>query len=550
MSSRHFQFWPKSLPKSVTLPETDIFTNLSISALRFPDKAALIFYDTKVTYRRLKQEAEQISGWLQSKGVIKGDRVLLDMQNSPQFVVAYYAILAAGAVVVPINPMNRTAELHHYVEDAGARIAIVSDEVAAQMIPLLTEGLSEVLVATYSDYIEVETDLDIPDFIKAPSRTEAARGVSLWRDVFSQAHAFKPVTVGPDDLCVFPYTSGTTGKPKGCVHTHRTVMATIMSSVQWFMVQQDAVYLSVAPYFHVTGMQGTMNGPIFAGATVALLPRWDRVAAAKLITRYGVSKWSAVPAMLIDFLGQPGIETYDLSSLHAISGGGATMPEAIAQKLLDMGIVYFEGYGLSETMAQTHLNPLDNPKKQCLGIPCFDTFARVIDPETFEEKAIGEVGEIITRGPGIFKGYWNAPEATKESFVEIDGHSWFRTGDLGIVDEDGYFFMIDRLKRMINAAGFKVWPAEVEAMLYAHPAIHEACIIASRDAARGETVKAVVVLKPAHAGQVSEADIVEWARTQMAAYKVPRLVQFVETLPKSGTGKIMWRALQDAELKG
>ena len=223
------------------------------------------------------------------------------------------------------------------------------------------------------------------------------------------------------------------------------------------------------------------------------------------------------------------------------------MPQAIAQKLKDScGLTYMEGYGSTETMAPSHINPPDRPKQQCLGIPIFDTDSRVVDPDSLAELPPGETGEIVTHGPGVFDGYWMKPDATREAFVEIDGKRFLRTGDLGRTDEDGYFFMVDRLKRMINAAGFKVWPAEVEALLYAHPAVAEAVVIAQKDERRGETVKAVVVLKPT-AREASATDIIEWARKHMAAYKVPRIVEFVEQVPKSAAGKILWRVLQERE---
>jgi fatty-acyl-CoA synthase len=221
----------------------------------------------------------------------------------------------------------------------------------------------------------------------------------------------------------------------------------------------------------------------------------------------------------------------------------------VAQKLHDLlAIGYVEGYGLSETMAPTHINPPARPKKQCLGIPIFDSEAMIVDVETLRELDVGEVGEILVRGPQVFQGYWGNEAGTREAFVEIEGRCWFRTGDLGTVDEDGYFFLVDRLKRMINASGFKVWPAEVESLMYAHPDVQEACVIAARDPHRGETVKAVVVLKADRRGQVTAQEIIDWARGQMAAYKAPRIVEFVDALPKSGTGKVQWRALQDAEM--
>jgi fatty-acyl-CoA synthase len=222
------------------------------------------------------------------------------------------------------------------------------------------------------------------------------------------------------------------------------------------------------------------------------------------------------------------------------------MPAAIAQKMSDRGLVYLEGYGLTETIAQTHLNPVHRPKQQCAGIPVCATESLIVDPDSLQPLPPGEVGEIVTRGPQVFQGYWNNPDATREAFVAIDGKRWFRTGDLGRVDADGYFFIVDRLKRMINASGFKVWPAEVEALLYKHPAIEEACVVAARDARRGETVKAVIVLKPDYRGKVAEKEIVDWAHANMASYKSPRIVELVDSLPKSASGKILWRLLQDA----
>jgi fatty-acyl-CoA synthase len=234
--------------------------------------------------------------------------------------------------------------------------------------------------------------------------------------------------------------------------------------------------------------------------------------------------------------------------LRNVSGGGAAMPQAVAERLqAEFGITFAEGYGLTETAAPSHANPPERAKLQCLGIPIFSVDSRVVDPLTLEELPVGEVGEIITRGPMVFKGYWKHPEATADAFVEFEGRSFFRTGDLGRMDEEGYFFLTDRLKRMINASGFKVWPAEVEALLYRHPAVQEACIIAARDAYRGETVKAVVVLRPDAKGNTSADDIVNWSREHMAAYKVPKVVQFVDALPKSGSGKVMWRLLQEQE---
>jgi fatty-acyl-CoA synthase len=252
--------------------------------------------------------------------------------------------------------------------------------------------------------------------------------------------------------------------------------------------------------------------------------------------------------MIIDLLASPRFDQYDLSSLVLVGGGGAAMPQAVAQRLLEQyGLRYSEGYGLTETAAPSHNNPPDHPKQQCLGIPFLSTEARVVDPITLQEMPQGEAGEIIIHGPEVFDGYWKRPEATEAAFITFEGLRYFRSGDLGRVDEDGYFFITDRLKRMINASGFKVWPAEVEALMFRHPAIAEACVIATQDAYRGESVKAVVVLRESARGSTREQDVIDWCRENMAVYKAPKVVEFVKALPKSGSGKVMWRQLQEAQ---
>ena len=561
MSKRHLAHWPRLLPQHLTLPATHLYRNLEVSAMRYPDKAALVFYDAAISYARLQDESERLAAHLQQRcGVRRGDRVLLYLQNSPQFVIGYYAILRADAAVVPVNPMNLSEELRHYVLDAGARTILAPQDLWAQVRPLLHEGLAaaaadaqapglrHAVVAAYGDYLTAPTDLAVPAFVSAPREPVEEPGACAWMDALAAGLRPGPIAAGPNDLAVMPYTSGTTGQPKGCMHTHRSVMYNTVSGGIWLGTTPDAVSLTVLPLFHVTGMQGGMNSPLYTGSTIVLLPRWDRDAAAQLIARYRVTNTQMIVTMVVDLLSNPRLAEYDLSNIRRLSGGGAAMPEAVAAKLQELcQIDYIEGYGMSETMAATHINPPDRPRKQCLGIPIFDVDARVVDPVTFTELPAGKVGEIIVHGPQLMQGYWGQAEATAQAFVTLDGKRFLRTGDLARTDEDGYFFMVDRLKRMINASGYKVWPAEVEALMYAHPAIQEVCVIAARDERRGETVKAVVVLRDAFKGQVSEQDIVDWAHGHMAAYKSPRLVSFVDSLPKSGTGKVQWRALQERE---
>ncbi len=548
MSERHLQFWPPYLPRHMHVPATNLYYNVEVSAARFPDKPFLIFYDTPISFSEFKHETERIAGYLQQRcGVKKGDRVLIYLQNSPQFMLAYYGILRADAVVVPVNPMNLATELRHYVVDSGAKVAFAPQDLHANIGALLGEGLDHLIVACYADYLRRPSDLNPPAFLTAPPAEFDTPGVLRWAEMLEADCRPGACTAGADDLCVMPYTSGTTGQPKGCMHTHRSTMYNTVSGVHWSGGNQDGVLLAVLPFFHVTGMQGSMNGPLFAGATVVLLPRWDRDVAARCIERYRVSAWSVISTMMIDFLANPRLDEYDISSLRRVSGGGAAMPEAVAQKLKSKwGLDYVEGYGMSETMAATHMNPRHRPKQQCLGIPIFDVDARVVDPHSFASLGVNEVGEVVVNGPQVMQGYWNDPLTTQAVFVDIEGKRFLRTGDLARCDEDGYFFMVDRLKRMINAAGYKVWPAEVETLLYQHPAVRQACVIAARDERRGETVKAVVVLNEAFRGKVSAQEIIDWAHANMAAYKSPRIIEFVDALPTSGTGKVQWRELQDA----
>jgi len=550
MEPRHYRFWPKHLPKSLTYPRTSLYYNLEVSATRFPDKHLLVYYDTPLTYRETKAHVDALAGFLQQRcGVTRGDRVLLFMQNSPQFIIGYYAILRADAMVVPVNPMNLTEELRHYVSDSDACVILTGQELYPQVQPLLGQGgLRHAVVAAYSDYATQPTDLDLPEAVTLPPRAIADAGVTLWRDALDSGLAPRPHLAGPDDLCVMPYTSGTTGKPKGCIHTHSTVMSTTVSGALWLGIRPDAAVLGTLPLFHVTGMQAGMNQPVLSAGTVVLMTRWDRDTAARLIQRYRVYGWTNISTMAIDFLANPNLAKYDISSLARIGGGGAAMPEAVAKRLKDLtGLDYIEGYGLSETIAPTHINPPDRPKKQCLGIPICDTDARVINPDTLEELGPEVVGEIVSCGPQIFHGYWKNPQATAACFIELDGKRFFRTGDLGRYDEEGYFFIVDRLKRMINASGYKVWPAEVEAILYGHPDVQEACIIGTNNPQRGETVKALIVLKADRRGKVNPEEIIGWCRSHMAAYKIPRLIEFADSLPKSATGKVQWRLLQERE---
>ncbi len=546
----------QGLPRQAHIPETSVFYNLEAAARRFPHKTAVHFYGAATAYAALLRQAEAMAGWLQQAcGVQRGDRVLVFSQNCPQWIAAYFGILRADAVLVPANAMLLQQELEHMVRDSGAVAAFVAQELVAQIAPLL-EGttLKHLVVHAYGDALpEAMPDgagdppLPVPDAVRERSRAEPLPpGAVRWAAALAADHRPAPHQAGPDDLCMLPYTSGTTGAPKACVHTHRTVSTSFVGSSLWRRTTAEAVYLAVAPLFHLLGLQTNVNSAIYNGATIVLMARWDREAAATLIERHGVTFWAALPTMLVDFFALPGIEQRRLDSLAMVTGGGAATPQRINDLLKSRyGLDYIEGYGLTETASFLCTNPVHAPKRGCLGVPTFGVDIRIVDPDTLAPLPAGETGEIVAHGAQIMLGYWNNPQANAGSFVVIDGKRFLRTGDLASADADGYLFMRDRLKRMINASGFKVWPAEVEAMLNGHPAIQEACVIAAPDAHRGETVKAVVALKPG--AHDSAEDLLAWCREHMATYKAPRIVQIVGSLPKSATGKIAWRELQERE---
>ncbi|MCD0502502.1 long-chain-fatty-acid--CoA ligase [Bordetella petrii] len=543
-------YWPRGVPTTLRVPQMPLGHFLDVAAQRYPDKAAIVYCDAISTYGELKSRVDGLAAFMHGHlGVRHGDRVLLFSQNCPQFVTAFYAIARLGAVVVPVNAMSTSVELDHYLRDTGAELAFVAQDLLPRVLPHLDGALRHAIVHAYADGLPAQEPAnETPDWVLAPRQALAGANLTGFEDAVSRGGGELPPPPSPDSLCVLPYTSGTTGQPKGCMHTHQTILAANVASSLWRGLHAESVFLAVAPLFHMLGMQGMMNQPIVLGATIVMMPRWNARAAAHVMEKYRVSAWSAPPAMVIDFFSQPGVGERRLESLATLCGGGAAMPEAIASMLYERyGIQYNEAYGLSETASFLHANPPQRGKRQCLGLPGPGVDSRIIDPATLRELPAGEVGELVTHGPQVMLGYWRNEAANRQVFIELDGKRFLRTGDLANVDADGYFFMRERLKRMINASGYKVWPAEIENMMYEYEAVREACIVGMPDPKRGETVKAIVVLKPEYRDTVTEQDMIAWCRTRMAAYKVPRYVEFTDSLPKSDTGKVLWRKLQEAQ---
>jgi len=541
------RYWPSYKPHSLTLPQTGLMHNLRVSAERYPDRPALWFYGREMTYRELRQSAEHLAGHLAGQGVGQGDRVAVWLQNSPAWVIAAHAVWHLGAVVVPLAPMLQAREFGFFLQDAGVKVGVVGAELYERA---KQGGLGHAIVANIMAGTDAgKAGVPLPDGLDVDP--ELQEGDVTLEGALKNGPA-PAAEVGADDLCVLPYTSGTTGLPKGCMHTHSSVQANVFGSGVWVDGNVEDVFLATLPFFHVTGFVNSLLSPINSGGKIVILARWDRDVARTLIREHGVTLWTNTATMVIDLMASPNFNPADLTSLRNVTGGGASLPAAIGQRLLDLtGITFMEGYGLTETMAQSHTNPPGRQKLQCLGIPLFNVDARVVDLDSGAELPPGGVGEIVIRGPQVMQGYWNRPDATAEAFLELGGQKFFRSGDLGYMDEEGYFFFTDRLKRMVNVSGLKVWPAEVENTLHGHPAVQEACVIAVPDERTGERARALIVLKP---GQNATGEEIEtWARTQMATYKVPRDYQFVDGLPRGPTGKVAWRPLQEqarAAMKG
>ena len=542
MQSKHYGVWPKNLPYSLPASPDSVYKNLVNSAKNCPSTVAIKFYGKDLTFSDIYKEAKLIAGYLfQIASIKENDRVALYMQNSPQFVIAYYAILAANAVIVPINPMCKSTELAHIVNDSQSKAIIFGDELYNEIINAnLKIGEGQLLAATYYDYTGKCPDIEIPASLTTKRPTPTC---SSWRTALELNLSAPDHNRTPDDWCIIPYSSGTTGQPKGCLHTHRSVNATIFAYPRWVGVKNGSQVLATLPLCHVTGMQHSMNLPILTASTIHLMTRWNAQAAAEIIENEKIQHWRSITTTMIDFLSLKNIEKYDLSSLEAIGGGGAQMPESVAERMEKLiGLDYIEAYGLTETMAPIHINPVNSPRRQCLGIPIFDVDTRIIDPQSCHELGPNEIGEIVTSAPQVFDGYWQNEEATNNAFVSLNGKDFFRTGDIGYYDDDGYFYFVDRLKRMINVSGLKVWPAEVEAILHSHPAISEACVVGDPDPRTVERVRAVVVLvDPLEV--LTEGSFINWCSKNMANYIIPRNLDNRKELPRGTAGKVLWKNL-------
>ncbi|WP_038055886.1 long-chain-fatty-acid--CoA ligase [Thermus amyloliquefaciens] len=528
---------PKEAPKPWLLTEL-----LRENARRYPHKVALEFLGRSLSYQSLWQQVEAFAKGLQEAGLKPGDRVAIMLPNSPQFVIAFYGTLLAGGVAVNTNPMYTPRELRHQLLDSGAKALVILDLLLPRYQEVKAEAPVEVLVRTgIQDYLPFPKNLLYPLMLRrkgqAPKRLE---GIP-WR-AFLKPGKPHPVPLDLDHLALLQYTGGTTGVAKGAMLTHRNLSSNALQVRAWIPDFQEGkeVVLGAIPFFHVYGMTVAMNLALLGAAKLVLLPRPEIKPIVEAIEKHQVTLFPGVPTLYVAFNTFPGIEKRNLKSIRACISGSAPLPLEVAERFEALtGAKLVEGYGLTEASPVTHCNPLHGPRKLgSVGLPFPGVEAKVVDEEG-QEVPVGEVGELIVKGPNVMKGYWNRPEETQRTLKE----GWLFTGDMARMDQDGYFYIVDRKKDMIIAGGYNIYPREVEEVLYQHEAVQEAAVVGVPDPYRGETVAAFIVLKEAYKGKVTEKDLEAFCRQNLAAYKVPRIIQFRDSLPKSSVGKILKREL-------
>ncbi len=555
--------YEEGVPVQLAIPDRPLTWLLDNAARRYPNNTAIIYYNHKITYAQLSTLANRFAIGLQKIGVKKGDRVALALPNIPQYPIAFYGALRAGAVVVPTNPLYTERELAHQLNDAGATALVMLDSFYPLARNIRTQTKVEhVIVTDPADFLPPLLRILYPlsqRGVKVPepklSEKELKSDPTLHTvKSFLSAHkgsvaAFNlPVPVSSTDLAALQYTGGTTGLAKGAMLTHRNILANAMQTRYWAPAARDGkeVALCVAPFFHVYGLTVGMNFSILAGAAMILLPRFKTKDVLSAIRRYKPTLFPGIPTMYIAIMREADKDHAQLQSIKYCISGAAPLPAKVQEDFEKMaGATLVEGYGLSEASPVTHCNPLTEKRRNgSIGLPLPDVEAIIGNRQTGEQVPIGEVGELLVKGPNIMQGYWKREDESNAIFV----NGWMRTGDIGKMDEEGYFYIIERAKDMIIAGGFNIYPREVEEVLFHYPDIAEAAVAGIPDEYRGETVAAFIVLKPGvAASEETRKAIVAFCKKELASYKVPKVIEFRETLPKSIIGKILRRELRAAK---
>ncbi|HDR4560854.1 long-chain-fatty-acid--CoA ligase [Bacillus cereus] len=551
MEKPWLQSYPEEIPATIAYDIQPLHRYLEKMVSRYPEKKALHFLGKDVTFADFHDKVKKFANYLQKLGIEKGDRVAIMLPNCPQSVIGYYGTLLAGGIVVQTNPLYTERELEYQLHDSGAKVILCLDLVFPRVTNVQNATrLEHVIVTRIADFLPFPKNLLYPFVQKKQANlvvnVSESETIHLWKSVEKESNTDVEVPCDPEnDLALLQYTGGTTGFPKGVMLTHKNLVSNTLMGAHWLYncTEGEEVILGVLPFFHVYGMTAVMNLSIMQGYKMVLIPKFDMKMVFEAIKKHKVTLFPGAPTIYIALLNSPLLKEYDISSIQACISGSAPLPVEVQEEFERVtGGKLVEGYGLTESSPVTHGNFLwEKRVPGSIGVPWPDTEAIIMSLETGEALPPGEIGEIVVKGPQIMKGYWNKPEET--AAVLQDG--WLHTGDVGYMDEDGFFYVKDRKKDMIVASGFNVYPREVEEVLYEHEKVQEVVTIGVPDPYRGETVKAFVVLK--EGAECSEEELDQFARKYLAAYKVPKVYEFREELPKTTVGKILRRVLIDEE---
>ncbi len=531
-----FKVWPDHLPKALNYPPVPAWWILERNLERFSHRTAIVFVNyenldeiERLTYGELWEKANALAAGLQELGIHKGDRIATLLPNSPALIVSYYGIWRAGAAITPCNSMAKENELEHQLKDSGAPLLIAAEHLAGLAVPVAEKLGVKVITASIR---------------QSNKMIFSSRNLLKEEGMRPQGVSLEP----REDMAVLLYTGGTTGVPKGAILTHRNILANTIQYAEWYDFEPGAeICVCTLPMSHSGGMSGVMNVPLYAGATLVVMMRFKAEAVALAIERYRATRFFSVPTTYIAIMNSGEAKKCDLSSLKACRTNASPLPVAVKEAFDKMigKEVLIEGYGLTETSPLTHANPLCLAKAGSIGIPLPDTDCKIVDIETGNDLPVGGEGELVLRGPQVMRGYWNKSDETAKAMKG----GWFHTGDVARMDDEGYFYILDRLKDMINSGGYKIWPRDVEEVLYCHPKVHQAAVVGCADPYYGEVVKAFIVPKEKAMGEISAEEIIAFCKEKMSNYKAPRIVEFCNELLISPQGKVLRCRLRDEGAK-
>jgi long-chain acyl-CoA synthetase len=545
--------YEKGVPQTIDYEPICLPDYLEKSRQAFPDRTALFFEGFKLSYRQLNEMVNRFAACLRALGIEKGDRVAIVLPNTIPCVVSYYAGLKIGAITVMSNPVCSDSELEYQFNDAGAKVLITLDLLVDRTAELRPKtGIKQIIYTSFGDYLPFAKSISFSLLGKHKGLTakiKAAEDVFRWKDLLAD-YSPEPVDAELrfDDIAMLQYTGGTTGISKGVMLTHGNLSSQIQQINAWFptFAHNDEVILGALPFFHSFGLTCAMNNAVVAGWGNVLVaqPSPENLLAA--IRKYNPTFAPLVPTMYITMLQHPDIQKTDLTCIKGCFSGSAPLPVEVIKRFEGFtGAAISEGFGLTESSPITHANPFQGKRKiGSVGLPFPDTECRIVDLNDGKtEQAVGQTGELIIKGPQVMKGYWNNPRETAEALQD----GWLHTGDIAKMDQEGYFYIVDRKKDMIISSGYNVYPREIDEVVYSHPKVQEACSIGIPHATKGEQIKLFVVLSPGES--VSEEDIIRYCKEKLAGYKVPNQIEFRTELPKSNVGKILRKTLRDAEMK-